>query len=137
MKKKILFLLLFGSVGALHANNVLKVHQKDGTIISYSFSEKPKITYSENVIILTTATTQVEYPLPEMQKISFDVTADAIEQITTDNFLDEIVKIYNINGVLINSYRKTDSSIIVPLDDLSTGIYIIKNGKTTYKVRKK
>lgn len=115
----------------------MKVHQKDGIVVSCSFHEKPKITYSNNVITLITTDTQVEYPLSELSYLSFDVSVDAIEQISTDNALDNTVRIYNINGVLIKSYSRMDDSINVPLESLPTGIYVIKHGKTTYKVIKR
>jgi len=136
MKIELSVLILLGSIALAHATSTLNVHQKDGGIVSYTFSEKPKVIYSQSVIILTTTTTQVEYPLSNLKKITFGSTMPTgVEQVRTIcDIVDSTVRIYDINGRLVKAVNGVDGETSFSLGDLGNGIYIVKNGKTTYKV---
>ena len=136
MKKKlILVLALICAMSQAFAQSTLNVHQKSGGTISYAFSEKPVVSYSGNSLVLTTAKVNVEYPLSNLDKLTFeDGEANAIDQMSMEAPADAVTHIYNISGVLVKS---VEASKPISTDDLTPGVYVITNGKTTYKIIKK
>lgn len=124
-----------GAVTCL-AQNTLNVHQKDGAVVSYGFSEKPVLTYTATGIHLATSKMEVDYPFANLDKFTFSEEANSIDIVTTEGTSDE-VRIYNINGTLLKTIKQSDGASAYSTSDLQKGIYIIKNGKTTYKIIKK
>ena len=135
MKKQLLLMLSLLGTATAFAQSTLNVHQKSGGTVSYAFSEKPVVTYSGNSLVLTTAKVNVEYPLSNLDKLTFeDGEANAIDQVSMEAPADAVTHIYNMSGVLVKS---VDASKPISTDDLKPGVYVIKNGKTTYKIIKK
>lgn len=119
------------------AQSTLNIHQKDGAIISYGFAEKPIVTYTGTSIRLTTSKVEVDYPLANLDKFTFgDNDSSQIEVLRTESTNDDMY-IYNTNGVLVKSIRLIDGTSSFQTSELPKGIYIIKNGKTTYKITKR
>ena len=104
-------------------------------------SEKPVVTYKGDVLILTTESTTVEYPLADLQKFTFEETADAVESVRMNQPTgDGTVRIYNVSGTLMRTIQPSEndgSDAKFSTQDLPAGIYIIKQGTQTYKIRKK
>ena len=140
MKHKLLFLLFCPFLGALScfAQNTLNVHQKDGTVVSYAFSEKPVVTYTDTGIHLVTTKVEVDYPLANLEMFTFEDggTSEGIETITTTSTADDI-RIYNTAGFLLRTIPHSEGTATFSTGDLPAGIYIISNGKTTYKITKR
>ena len=64
--KKLFFSVLLLSVfspAVLFAQNTVTIHQKDGQTVSYGFSVKPVITYTDNDLVITTENAEMQYPL--------------------------------------------------------------------------
>ena len=136
MKRLLSLILLCGAFSIGYAQKALKIYQKNGEVISYSFSEKPKIEYKDGALILTTKKTKVEYPLSSLKNMSFDDKPTSVEQVITQKSVDKI-KVYDTNGKLIKTIETSDDGTsTISLDGLKTGIYIVKNGYTTYKIQK-
>lgn len=112
----------------------LMLVKKNGTTISYSFTENPVITYQDNSILLSTDTETFEYPLSDILKITFsqDVN-DNIGEIKYDTS-NCSTKIYSVNGTLLKTIEKKQS---INIKEFPKGIYIIKHGKTSYKITNK
>lgn len=138
MKKKLLltFLWLFLGIASCFAQNTLNVHQKDGAMVSYGFSEKPVVTYTATGVHLTTTKVEVDYPFANLEKFTFSEEANSIDIVKTEKTNDD-VRIYNINGMLLKTIKQNDGTSSYSTSDLPKGTYIIKNGKTTYKIIKK
>ena len=136
MKRKLILIsALACAMSQAFAQSTLNVHQKNGGIVSYAFSEKPVVSYSGNTLVLTTAKVNVEYPLSNLDKLTFeDGEANAINQVSMEAPADAVTHIYNMSGVLVKS---VDASKPISTDDLTSGVYVITNGKTTYKIIKK
>lgn len=131
------FLCLLSMALGARAQNTLNIHQKDGTVTSYGFAEKPVVTYTETGIHLKTTKVELDFPLANLEKFTFtDGETDAIEEVRTENTSDD-VRIYNTNGVLLRTIRQSQGKASFATDDLPRGIYIIKNGETTYKIVKR
>lgn len=140
MNSKFLFMLFCLFVGAIScfAQNTLNFHQKDGIVASYAFSEKPVVTYTGTGIHLLTTKVEVDYPLANLEKWTFEDggTSEGFETITTEGTTDDI-RIYTTDGVLVRTIQQSEGAAIFSTTEFPTGIYIIKNGKTTYKITKR
>ena len=104
--------------------------------MKYSFSEKPVVTYTDTGIHLVTTKVEVDYPFANLEKFTFSDEASAIDVLKTEMTNDD-VRIYNTNGVLLQTVKQNDGAASFSTSELPKGIYIIKNGKTTYKITKK
>ena len=139
MKKFIFLLLTLFAATASWAETALIVHQKSGGTVEYSFSEKPVVTYTEGYLIISGMGSSVMYPLTNLQKFTFGEVSDQVTRITAPaNTVPQPTHIYNVSGMLMRTLEPSDNnSTSASLEGLPTGTYIIKNGKTTYKVLKK
>lgn len=151
MRKLYTTLLLACSLMA-GAQNAISIHQKDGKVANFAFSEKPVVTYADNQLVITTTKTSVQYPLYLLQKIDFELTdATAIEQVKPDakfRFTDGIlyitggapgsqVVIYDMRGMTEGQYRIDDAgNAVISLQSLSKGLYIVKTNHFTFKFTK-
>lgn len=134
--KKLLFVLSLCSSSLCFAQNTLNVHQKDGAVMSYGFSEKPVVTYTETGVHLATAKVAVDYPFENLEKFTFSDDVTALEAVRTVGTSDDI-RIFNANGLLVRTIRQHEGTATFSTSDLPQGIYIIKNGKTTFKITKR
>lgn len=151
MRKLYTTLLLACSLMA-GAQNAISIHQKDGKVANFAFSEKPVVTYADNQLVITTTKTSVQYPLYLLQKIDFELTdATAIEQVKPDakfRFTDGTlyitggapgsqVVIYDMRGMTEGQYRTDDAgNAVISLQSLSKGLYIVKTNHFTFKFTK-
>lgn len=119
--------------------NALNVYSKSGSVVTYTFAEKPVVTYQDNVLVLTTEKVSVEYPLAELDKITFSDVESSVENITMSQPNgDGTVRIYSVSGTLIRTIERREdaSDVQFSIENLSEGIYIIKQGTQTYKIIK-
>lgn len=138
MKRNLLLALaslLLGTASAF-AQNTLNIHQKTGGVVSYSFSEKPVVTYTEDGIHLVTNSVEVDYPLSNLEKFTFEDNVSPSGIIRTEGGSSD-VQIYSVGGTLVKTVKATDGVTTFSTKDLPAGIYVIKNGKSTYKIVKK
>ena len=140
MKKLILSMLAaFIATAASWADTALFVHQKSGGVVEYAFSEKPVVTYSEGYLVITAGYSSVSYPLSNMDKFTFGEVDDQVTRIVAPaNTAPQPTYIYNISGVLVRTFQPgNDGSTSASVEGLPAGTYIIKNGRTSYKVLKR
>lgn len=134
MKRIVLLYITFIGVICANAQNTLNVHTKSGEVVSYTFNDKPTVTYKVDGIHISTVNADVDYQYGDFEKITFskseDTTTDIIKAVYQS---DDHIKIYDISGKLINTI---DSNTFV-ISGLPRGVYIIKDSKTTYKISKK
>ena len=114
------------------AENGVVLHQVDGTIITYAFSKEPKVTYSGDTLVMSSAGIVVEYPLVTLKKLTFTEaqpsSVDTPLIITPTNGPCEI---YTIGGQLTRTIPEGSQ---ITTSGLPSGIYIIRNNKTSYKI---
>ena len=143
MKKLLLSLLaIVAAVSVSWADTALIVHQKSGGTIEYAFSEKPVVTFSGSQLVITFKDDAfMWFPLSDMQKFTFEeVDSNTWEDRITvpKEMTPQPTYIYNIGGTLIRTLQPTkDGNTPATLGGLPAGTYIIKNGKTNYKINKK
>lgn len=134
MKQRLLLLLIVvASAVGINAQNTLNIHQKSGGKVSYAFSEKPIVSYTDAGIHLVTSTVEIDYPFSNLLKFTFEDSVTPIGTLCTEGTKSE-VNIYTVGGVLV---KTTPADGTFSTNDLPAGIYIIKNGTTTYKITKR
>ena len=136
----VLSLLILFAATAMQAATALFVHQKDGGVVEYAFSEKPVVTYEDDgYVVISAFEARVMYPLSNMQKFTFGEVDDQVTRIVAPtNVAPQPTFIYNVNGMLVRTLQPSeDGTTSASIEGLPAGTYIIKNGKTSYKVAKK
>ncbi len=133
-----LLTILVLAIGAAYGQNSLNVILKDGGAMTYSFQEKPVVTYTQDGVHLTTTRVEVDFPFQNLEKFTFDDdTADALCEVRSLNDPAN-TGIYTIDGKLLRTIKaREEGSTSFSLDDLPRGIYVIKNGNTTHKISKR
>ena len=144
MKRLLLSLLaILAAATAPRAEvDLVVVHQKSGGTVEFAFLEKPVVTYSGDNLVVTVQEGSVSFPLSDVQKFTFgkfDGEPSEWTRISAPaNVAPQPTFIYNVGGVLMRTLQPgDDGSTPASLDGLPAGIYIIKNGKTTYKTIKR
>lgn len=120
--------------------SVLNVYSKSGNVVTYSFKDKPVITYRDDVLVLTTDQVSVEYPLIELDKLTFSDMECSVESITMSQPKgDGIARIYNISGTLVRTVKPSAedaSESSFSIQDLPSGVYVVEQGTQSYKIIK-
>lgn len=159
MRTRLIFLLLLSiSFASLKANDrytlCISVHSKDGSNVLYALEEKPKITFTDVDLIITSTGIQVSYPLKDMARLTYEnKEVTGIKKIHDDKVsfthdgesiifpclkAKDIVSLYAINGTLIFTKNiSTDGEYAFSLSDIEKGVYIVKVNSLTYKIMKK
>ena len=114
-------LLLWAGISAtaVAADMQITIWKKQGGSISYALSAKPRITYHETELLLSTNGTTVTYPVADVERITFEAVPSGINPITqqgqghitvTPDGIKiegttprEPVKLYTIDGRLLHT----------------------------------
>ena len=100
------------------------VWQTDGNKTVLPLSDKPTLTCSDTLVVIKTDSVEVRYPLKRLRKFTFEEMPSSVMAM---QILPAERAVFDING------RRVDGSYST-LDDLPSGIYIIREGSVTYKV---
>lgn len=129
-----------------------------GARISFPFSERPRLTYSDGDIIVTTDEDELRYAHADVRK--FTLAAEDISQGETTGIAafgresqwhcqgdvmvfssftpGEGVAIYDASGRLLQQHAvASDGTLQIPLHSFAKGVYIVKTESITYKFMKK
>lgn len=138
MKRLIIIIGILCCALNISAQSVLNILEKKGNVTSFSFSEKPKITYTPTDLVINTTTTSIEFPLSSLSKLTFSDSdvSDGIESVIVNSGDDKSVEVFNTHGQLVKRYKKNATSAI-SFDNLPAGLYIIKTKNKSYKISKK
>lgn len=157
--KLILFLLLLFTcrIGTYAQEILLVLEMDDKSTVSYSFSEKPVITFTEQSLVIDTEKVSSEYAIGKVLRYYFveqestDVENIEIAEneirftyLDNDNLLVEGVddnthlSVYDISGRRYNvDVVNNGNSIKVSLFQLPSGTYIVNvMGEHSIKIRK-
>lgn len=139
-------------VMSIHAQGLaLNLAMKDGTVHSFLLSEKPVITVSGGLLVLTASDASVSYTLTDVKQYTFGSAVTGIKEIDARKSVkrngDMLVfyglkgaKVYvcNINGIKEEAEVSVNGeNTEVSLSHLSSGIHIIKANGITVKITKK
>lgn len=107
----------------------------NGTKTEVLFDDMPEFVYQDGNVSLKSSTTELVWPLAQLQKFTFkaaDPVPTGVKTVPTANKLD-LAKggaVYDMNGRLVKKHVKS-------LSELPAGTYIVKNGNVTTKVIRK
>lgn len=135
MNRLFICLLLGISAFYTYAQNTLNIHQKNGGMVSYSFADKPVVTYVEDNLHVSTNNVSIDYPLSELVKLTFTESGSSMGELRLDDN-NSPIQIYDANGRSIKMIGKNEGELILNIQELPTGIYFIKQGTTTTKIVK-
>lgn len=119
----------------------LVLTMKDGSTITYQLDKKFVLTFADTKIVLESENVRAEYEITDISSFEQNnIPApddDAVESVTTSNSNGPVL-IYDLNGRFVRSISADESrQAQFMIDDLREGVYVIKNGVTTYKIIKK
>ena len=148
MKAKLLLaalLFMFGQ--GMMADEYLTISYNGSLEHNLSLPLVQRISFEENYLVVTTTESTHRFPISIIDKISFTESATAIEALpeeakglTYKNGTlavrgDGLLRIFSTNGALLNIANVKEGANI-SLDNLPAGVYIIRLGDKTIKVRK-
>jgi len=157
MKSKIVFVFAVLLAMLIDSQTVcaqrLVIWQKDGSKVSFNLDEQPKTTFTADNLVITTATSTLNYPLAKIQRYTYEGAALSVRDLKTEGIVishegdDIIVKglatgqtvaVYRMDGTQLLTKRSDDSGrLILSLGNLPTGVYMIKVNEITYKFLKR
>ena len=121
----------------LLAQQTLNLHTTAGEVICFTFAENPKVTFpAPDTLKVSSENLTVEFPFDEIKKMTFVDGLTDVETLTVKKQA-QTVSIYDITGKLLRKMPPKGKSVTVDLSAVPSGIYIVNDGKRTYKVLKK
>lgn len=139
LMKQLLTLIMLSLLGTSSAlsQHTLCIHQKKGGVVSYALSEKPVVTYVKDQLHLTTSKVTIDYPLSNLEKLTFDDQPSAIDELRVEAD-DASLSIYRLDGSLVQQVEASalDATSHFDISTLPAGTYIIKHGSITHKLIK-
>ena len=121
---------------AAAAQQTLNIHTTTKGVVTFAFTSKPKVTFSDSEVLkVTSETMTVEFPYAEVVKLDFSDQTTGVESLIVQEHTDGIF-IYDLTGKLLRHTPAKEGATTVNLSDLPPGIYIVKDGLRSYKVRK-
>lgn len=143
MKKLILsMMMLSASLGAFADGTALKVSFTDGSSATFVLSDKPRVSFSGDDMNIVSSDASTSYPRQEIASITFIDSDAGVDGILSDKLVYRYdgnafeaqgldISVYSISGALMTQGRDAVSLASVP-----AGIYIVKAGNQSIKIRK-
>ena len=99
VKRIFLILCCIGCCLTAAAQQTLNIHTTTQGVVSIAFAAKPIITFpTTDVMTVTSETMTVEFPYTDVEKLTFEDAADAVESIAVNDDISAIF-IYNIKWI--------------------------------------
>ena len=120
----------------LTAQQTLNLFTTSQGVVRIAFDEQPKLTFETPEVLTVTSTSMtVEFPFTEVEKITFDDLTDGVGKLTIDDDI-RAISIFDLSGKLVRQQQAVKGAASVDLSTLRPGVYVIKDGKRTYKIIK-
>ena len=110
--------------------DILTIWQGLEKTVEFSFSEKPKLVYDSDKLIVTTTQITVEYPLKEISQITFNGNENGVTSVQLINGNEPAI-VYTIKGQKIRTMCTGER---ISISTLPKGIYVIEKKGESYKV---
>lgn len=145
-----LSLLFYGSQ-TINAQTLVLLHA-NGTTTDVELSTQPKVTFSNNKVVITSTILEMEYPKEDVLRFTYKKESTGISEVTNNSSytqkdgelvfnglkLSETIALYNVKGIRVpvNIIRKGNKATL-SLNHLASGVYLLNvNGKTSKFVKK-
>ncbi len=134
--------------------NCISIHQKDGMVMNYYFTDKPVVSYSGSDLVLTSSSVTVQYPLHTLRKMTIEGVGDAtaIDEVvvpdTEFSFSEEGANVrgekpgtpfyvFDMKGMkCAEGTIDAEGKANIRLSSLPSGIYIVKTQSTSFKIKR-
>lgn len=148
----IILVTLVSLIEAKAQDNTIEILFWDNEPIVLEMKDKPSVHFKGEAVEIDNGQYCFTYPFRSMRSIMFKniFQSDVFENYTgcriliRDDYLwcdfsgGKIdVSIYNVSGNLISRHHSDSESVIVSLEDFSSGLYIISINGKSYKIIKK
>lgn len=157
-KRFLLPMLVMGSFLLInecsHAQSAIFT-KTDGTTIT-GLLAGAKITFTDDNLVFTTASSSTTFHISDLQKITFDSSSSSINNNSSSPSLSiypnpatdyiqvsglssegNLVQIYRIDGALMKAQTATSSETTIEITSFAPGIYIVRaNGQTLKFVKR-
>lgn len=118
----------------VQAQQTLNIHTTTQGTVSFAFAEKPVVTFTTPAVLtVTSEKLTVEFPFNEVERLTFEDAPDAVPTLVERDGLSAL-RIFDLSGRLVHQAAATDGAASVDLSTMKTGVYVVKDGKRTYKV---
>ena len=118
------------------AQQTLNIHTTTQGTVSFAFATKPVVTFvAPETLKVVSATMTVEFPYADIEKLTFSDTATGVESLSVSEATGG-VSVYDLSGKLVLQVANADGTARLDLSSLRPGIYVVKDGRRSYKVRK-
>jgi len=135
VKRSFLLIICLLACLLVRGQQTLNIHTTTKGTVSIAFAEKPTITFtSPSVLKVTSDKLTVEFPFDEVERLTFEDLPDAVASLVEHDNISYL-QIYDLSGRLVHQTAGTNGSASVNLSILKPGVYVVKDGKRTYKVR--
>lgn len=133
----------------------LVIWAKDNTKVSYLLEDSPRITFTDELLVITTNSVEVDYELSQMARFTYEnIEASNVvnvkgEKVCSFNFngesllfptsdADISVRVYTTDGKLVlERYVHKGENLAVSLNSFNSGIYLVHVNGITYKIVKR
>ena len=149
----VLVLLSATAINATEVAYRLLIWMDSGAQSAYALSTKPKVTYDETFLTVSTTSVSTQYPAEDVWKFTLDkIEISGIEEIlnevpTMRIVGDEVmftgcrpgseVRMFNVNGQsLAVEQADVDGALQINISHLPHGIYVLSTESITYKIIK-
>lgn len=158
MKKALISTLILCALtmAAGHAENkaeALVIELASGETATFILEERPRLTFTGEELTITSGDYETSYPLASLQRYTFKFaessgitqSADKSQTITQTAGhirLDGLspgtqIKTFSVNGILVASdAADSNGSATISVSNLPKGVYIIKYGDKSTKIKK-
>ncbi len=147
----VLLLALFNSESAQAQR--LVIWQKDGSKVSYDLDEEPMTTFTTTDLVITTKKATINYPLSMIHRYTYEgfpsgladakahgisISHDGNNIIIKGLETGKTAAVYSVNGIQLQAKRSNGSDrLVLSLNQLPAGVYVIKADEITYKFTKR
>lgn len=155
--KKLLLTLLFGASCMLPASaaKYMTLVFADGSEQSLQLSTQPAVSFNRTKLIVhfyapVAGQTELNFNKQEVKKYFFSDEATGVASITNDKDAMSVqgnrivvrgakdtVSVFRTDGTQVQTVVKTDGdTVVIELDNLANGTYIVRAGKNVVKIAK-
>ena len=146
-------LVLAVPLRAANDSVTLVVLTRDNAQHMFVLADQPEVTFEGEDLVVTCLNSTTTFALPDVIRFTYLNATDAVEEITKDetqvNFRDGLivinrlkanamVAVYSVDGRLVRQFKAhEDGNYSLDLNELPTGVYIVKADHVTYKIAKR
>lgn len=129
----------------------LAIWPKDGEKVVYALSDKPRVSFNKNMLVIESKNVEINYDLDAISHFTYeneistgvmDSENEVFYKIEDETIIfsllpvDSIIRIYGLDGTLISTVMTGDASgeYFLPLSNLGSGEFLISVNGLTFKI---